>query len=154
MTLINQDLFYLKYNNPRSKKYVLSLHKYPVVPFPENDLEELTSRWVRKRFKRFNFYARYSVEHWKNLWAKQYHIKRQAKKRDNPDEVYSESKIVEVVRTLYDLGHEHKYITEIVMRRADGKFDAILESYYKYLHKNDIEDLYMMCINGKVEDFQ
>ncbi|GJW58187.1 hypothetical protein Tco_0104918 [Tanacetum coccineum] len=89
MTLINQDLFYLKYNNPRSKKYVLSLHKYPVVPFPENDLEELTSRWVRKRFKRFNFYARYSVEHWKNLWAKQYHIKRQAKKRDNPDEVYS-----------------------------------------------------------------
>nr|GEX42158.1 hypothetical protein [Tanacetum cinerariifolium]GEX95155.1 hypothetical protein [Tanacetum cinerariifolium] len=52
MTLLNQDLFYLKYGNSRSKKYVLSLHKYPAVPFPENDLEELTSRWVSKCFKR------------------------------------------------------------------------------------------------------
>ncbi|GJX41157.1 hypothetical protein Tco_0256147 [Tanacetum coccineum] len=129
MTLLNQDIFYLKYGSSGPKKYVPSLHKYDVVPFPKNVLEELTSRW-------------------------QHHIRRHEKKRDNPDEVYSESKIVEVVRTLYDLGHEHKYITEIVMRRADGKFDAISESYYKYLHKNDIEDLYMMCINGKVEDFQ
>ncbi|GKC41064.1 hypothetical protein Tco_1053448 [Tanacetum coccineum] len=119
MTLLNQDILYLKYGSSGPKKYVPSLHKYDV----------------------------------KNLWAKQHHIRRHEKKRDNPDKVYSESKIVEVVRTLYDLGHEHKYITEIVMRRADGKFDAILESYYKYLHKNDIEDLYMMCING-LESYQ
>ncbi|GKB97153.1 hypothetical protein Tco_0983290 [Tanacetum coccineum] len=72
-----------------SKKYVPSLHKYLAVPFPENDLEELTSRWVSKRVKRFNLYARYSVEHWKTLWEKQHHIRRQEQKRDNPDEVYS-----------------------------------------------------------------
>ncbi|GJX90666.1 hypothetical protein Tco_0343992 [Tanacetum coccineum] len=68
MTLLNQDLFYLKYGNSGPKKYVLS-------------------RWE--------------------------------KKRDNPDEVYSESKIVEV-----------------------------------YLKKNDIEDLYKMCINGQVKDYR
>ncbi|GKF41803.1 hypothetical protein Tco_0125145, partial [Tanacetum coccineum] len=45
MTLLNQYLFYLKHGNSGPKKYVLSLHKYPAVPFPENDLEELTSRW-------------------------------------------------------------------------------------------------------------
>ncbi|GKB99029.1 hypothetical protein Tco_0985166 [Tanacetum coccineum] len=93
MTLLNQYLFYLKYDNSGLKKYVPLLHRYLVVPFLENDLEELTSRWI-------------------------------------------------------------KFITEIVVRRADGKFGAFSESYYKYLNKNDFEDLYRMCINGKVKDFQ
>ncbi|GJR19364.1 zinc finger, CCHC-type containing protein [Tanacetum coccineum] len=52
-----------------------------------------------------------------------------------------------LVRTLYNLGHERKYITEIMVSKADGKLGAITESDYKYLHKNDIEDLYLMCIN-------
>nr|GEV86753.1 hypothetical protein [Tanacetum cinerariifolium] len=46
MTLMNQDLFYLKYGNSRPKKYTLSLHKYPAVPFLEVDIEERTSRWL------------------------------------------------------------------------------------------------------------
>ncbi|GJW62827.1 hypothetical protein Tco_0112162 [Tanacetum coccineum] len=32
-------------------------------PFPDDDIEERTSRWVSKRIRRFNMYARYSVEH-------------------------------------------------------------------------------------------
>ncbi|GJW17768.1 hypothetical protein Tco_0025204, partial [Tanacetum coccineum] len=50
--------------------------------------------------------------------------------------------------------HEHKYITNIVVRRAYGKFDAFSKSDYKYLHKNDIKDLYLMCINSKVKDYR
>ncbi|GJV32572.1 hypothetical protein Tco_1392972 [Tanacetum coccineum] len=102
MTLLNQDLFYLKHGNLGPKKYVLLLYKYPTVPLLENDPEELTSRWK---------------------WSEH-------------------------------LGHEHKYITEIVVRRADGKFGAFSKSNYKYLYKNDIEDLYLMCINGKVKDYR
>nr|GEW15002.1 hypothetical protein [Tanacetum cinerariifolium] len=89
MTLLNQDSFYLKYGNSGLKKYILSLHKYPAIPFPENYIKELTTRWEKQRGK--------------------------------PKEVYSDSKIVEVIKTLYELGHEHKYITVIVVRRADGK---------------------------------
>ncbi|GJS54747.1 hypothetical protein Tco_0628109 [Tanacetum coccineum] len=121
-SLQNQDLFYLKHGNSRPKKYVLSLHKYPAVPFLKNDIEELTLRWE--------------------------------KKRDNPDEVYSESKIIEVVRTLHDLGYEHKYIIQIVVRRADGNFNAFFESDYKYLYKNDNEDFrYKDCLveNGSTQ---
>ncbi|GJQ91187.1 hypothetical protein Tco_0002326 [Tanacetum coccineum] len=77
MTLLNQDMFYLKYDR--------------------------TSRWVSKRIRRFNMYARYSVEHWKNLWAKQFHIRRHKEKREKPEEVYSDSKIVEVIRFSYEL---------------------------------------------------
>ncbi|GJR00708.1 hypothetical protein Tco_0523692 [Tanacetum coccineum] len=122
ITLLNQDLFYMKHGNSGPKKYIISLHNFPAVPFLENDIEELTTGWE--------------------------------KKRDKHEEVYSESKIVEVVRTLYDLGHEHKYITKIMVRRANGKFNAITESDYKHLNKNDIEDLYLMYINGKVKDYR
>ncbi|GJT99279.1 hypothetical protein Tco_1094797 [Tanacetum coccineum] len=56
----------------------------------------------------------------------------------------------------YTIGHEHNFITEIIARRADGKIDPITEPDYKYLNKNDIEDLYLLCVNGKerVHDFQ
>ncbi|GJT46693.1 hypothetical protein Tco_0955408 [Tanacetum coccineum] len=40
MTLLNQDLFYLKCGNSRSKKYTLSLHKYPAVSFHDDDIKE------------------------------------------------------------------------------------------------------------------
>ncbi|GJY92508.1 hypothetical protein Tco_0508290 [Tanacetum coccineum] len=130
MTLLNQDLFYLKYGNSGPKKYTLSLHKYLTVPFPDDDIKERTLRWVNKR------------------------IKRQKEKRDKPEEVYSDSKIVEVIRTLYELGHEHQFITEIIVRRANGKIDPITEPDYKNLNKNDIEDLYLLCINGKVDNYK
>ncbi|GJW63262.1 hypothetical protein Tco_0115146 [Tanacetum coccineum] len=154
VTLLNQDLFYLKCGNSGPKKYILSLHKYPAVPFPKDDIEERTSRWASKRIRRFNKYARYSIEHWKNLWANQDHIKRQKQLRDKPEEVYLESKIVEVIRTSYELGHEHKFITEIVVRIGNGKIHPIIEPNYKYLNKNDIKDLYLLCINGKVKDYR
>ncbi|GKC14379.1 hypothetical protein Tco_1011161, partial [Tanacetum coccineum] len=123
MTMLNQDLFYLKYGNSGPKKYTLSLHKYPAVPFPDDDIKERTSRWVSKRFIKFNVYAQYGVEHWKNIWAKQFHIKMKKEKRDKPKEVYSDSKIVKVIRTSYELGHEHKFITELIVRIANGKID-------------------------------
>ncbi|GJU65865.1 hypothetical protein Tco_1247700 [Tanacetum coccineum] len=68
---------------------------------PEDDIEERISRWESKRIRRFNVYARYCVEHWKNLWAKQAHIRRQKQLRDKPEEVYSESKIVELGMECY-----------------------------------------------------
>ncbi|GKA51106.1 hypothetical protein Tco_0744302 [Tanacetum coccineum] len=110
------------HGNSRQKKYTLSLHKFPTVAFPDDDMEDQTSRWKEQR--------------------------------DNPKKLYLDSKIVEVIRTLYELGHEHKFITEIIARRANGKIDPIIEQDYKYLNKNDIEDLYLLCINGKVDDYK
>ncbi|GJU73847.1 hypothetical protein Tco_1265252 [Tanacetum coccineum] len=43
---------------------------------------------------------------------------------------------------------------EIVVKRAYGEYKAFTEIDYKYLHKNGIEDMYMMCINGKIKDYQ
>ncbi|GKB36721.1 hypothetical protein Tco_0881663 [Tanacetum coccineum] len=81
---------------------------------------------VSKCRRKFNVYAQYGVEHWKNMWAK----------------------------TSYELGHENKFITELIVRRANEKIDLITEPDYKYLNKNDIKDLYLLCINGKVDNYR
>ncbi|GJZ56074.1 hypothetical protein Tco_0611267 [Tanacetum coccineum] len=122
------------HGNSRQKKYTLSLHKFPAVPFPDDDMEERTSRW--------------------NMLAKQFQIRRQKEQRENPERLYLDSKIIEVIRCSYELGHEHKFITEVIARRANGKIDPITELDYKYLNKNNIRDLYLLCVNGKVDDYK
>ncbi|GJV65403.1 hypothetical protein Tco_1476231 [Tanacetum coccineum] len=48
MSLVNQDLFYLKNGNSVAKKYLPSLHKIHAFSFLENDFEELNTRWVKR----------------------------------------------------------------------------------------------------------
>nr|GEW69720.1 hypothetical protein [Tanacetum cinerariifolium] len=52
-----------------------------------------------------------------------------------------------------ELRHEHKFITRIVERRANGSIVSITESDYKNLNKNDIEDAYLLIVNRKVDDY-
>ncbi|GJS54500.1 retrovirus-related pol polyprotein from transposon TNT 1-94 [Tanacetum coccineum] len=135
------------------EKIVLSLHKFPAIIFNDVDIEERTSRWVNKCVKKFNPYARYGVEHWKNPHAKIFYIKRQKEPGKPKEVVYSNSKIIQVIKTYWELGHEHKFITEIVARRANECIVSITESDYKNLNKNDIEDIYLLIMNGKVPDY-
>ncbi|GJV02085.1 copia protein [Tanacetum coccineum] len=86
LSMINQDLLYLKKENSGPEKIVLSLHKFSAIIFNDVDIEEQTSRWVNKCVKKFNPYARYGVEHWKNPHAKIFYIKRQ-KEPGKPKEV-------------------------------------------------------------------
>ncbi|GKE99676.1 hypothetical protein Tco_0023027, partial [Tanacetum coccineum] len=57
------------------------------------------------------------------------------------------------IKTYWELGHEHKFITEIVARRANEYIVPITEPDYKNLNKNDIEDMYLLIMNGKVPDY-
>nr|GEU63851.1 hypothetical protein [Tanacetum cinerariifolium] len=63
LSLINQDLLYLKKGNSGPEKIVLSLYKFLAVVFNDDDIKERTSRWVNNCVKKFNPYARYGVEH-------------------------------------------------------------------------------------------
>ncbi|GJU13707.1 retrovirus-related pol polyprotein from transposon TNT 1-94 [Tanacetum coccineum] len=95
LSLINQDLLYLKKGNSGPEKIVLSLHKFPAIVFNDDDIEERTSRWVNKCIKKFNPYARYGVENWKNPHAKIFYIRRQKEPGRPKEEIYSNSKIVQ-----------------------------------------------------------
>ncbi|GJW96688.1 hypothetical protein Tco_0178496 [Tanacetum coccineum] len=90
LSLINQDLLYLKKGNSRPEKIELSLHKFP------------------------------------NPHAKIFYIRKQKEPGKPKEESYSNSKIVQVIKTYWELGHEHKFITEIVARRAN---DCIVPDY-------------------------
>ncbi|GKB18695.1 hypothetical protein Tco_0852618 [Tanacetum coccineum] len=133
LSLINQDLLYLKKGNSRPKKIVLSLHKFPAIIFNDDDIEEQTSRWVNKCVKKFNPYARYGVEHWKNPHAKIFYIS---------------VGILNLMMTKQD-----RLSSEIVARRANDCIVSITEPDYKNLNKNDIEDIYLLVMNGNVPDY-
>ncbi|GJY14504.1 hypothetical protein Tco_0384926 [Tanacetum coccineum] len=122
LSLINQDLLYLKKGSSGPEKIVLSLHKFPAIIFNDDDIKERTSRWVNKCVKKFNPYARYGVEHWKNPHAKIFYIRKQ-KEPGKPKE-------------------------EIVARRANECIVSITKPDYKNLNKNNIEDMYFLIMNG------
>ncbi|GJS39230.1 hypothetical protein Tco_0564273 [Tanacetum coccineum] len=103
LSLVNQDLLYLKKGSSGPEKIVMSLHKFPVVIFPDDDIEERTT-------------------YGKNPHAKIFYIKKQ-KEPIKPK--------------------------EIIARRANGSIVSIIESDYKNLNKNDIEDMYLPIVNGK-----
>ncbi|GJS70584.1 hypothetical protein Tco_0703425 [Tanacetum coccineum] len=42
MTLLNQDMFYLKFGKLGQKKYTILLHKFLAVPFHDDDMKEQT----------------------------------------------------------------------------------------------------------------
>ncbi|GJS66459.1 hypothetical protein Tco_0681023 [Tanacetum coccineum] len=75
----------------------------------------------------------------------QYHLDKiksyMLKKRDNPDEVYSNQRIVDVISVQYDQRHSQEFMKEIVVKGVDGEYSHFSESDYKYLYKNDIEDI-------------
>nr|GEW49173.1 nucleosome/chromatin assembly factor group C5 [Tanacetum cinerariifolium] len=107
------------------EKIVLSLHKFPTVIFNDDDIEERTFRWVNKCVKKFNPYARYGVKHWKNPHVKIFYIRKQK-----------------------DPGKPK----EIVARRAIECIVSITKPDFKNLNKNDIEDMYLLIMNGKACD--
>nr|GFA24417.1 hypothetical protein [Tanacetum cinerariifolium] len=89
----------------------------------------------------------------KNPLAKIFYTKKKREPEKPKEVVYLNLKIVEIIKTYWELGHKHKFITKIVIRRANGSIVSITESYYKNLNKNDIEEMYLLIINHKVDDY-
>ncbi|GJS82725.1 hypothetical protein Tco_0749266 [Tanacetum coccineum] len=119
LSLINQDLLYMKKGSSRPEKIVLSLHKFPAIIFNDDDIEERTSRWVNKCVKKFNLWVVMVVGNIGRSHAKIFYIRKQKEPEKPKEVIYSNSKIIQVIKTYWELGHEHKFITEIVARRAN-----------------------------------
>ncbi|GJX10985.1 hypothetical protein Tco_0200844 [Tanacetum coccineum] len=148
--LYNKDLFFLKNENTEEKKYILSLHKIHAERFPKVDLEEKINHWVRKEFKNFNEDARLTIQHWKDSWHKLVTNQNQRRVRNNPEDYFSNHRITEVVRITTDQPHGLDFMEQIIMIRENDKLDSFSKADFKYLNKNDIEDLYYLGRNKKV----
>ncbi|GKE89088.1 hypothetical protein Tco_1566563, partial [Tanacetum coccineum] len=124
--LYNKDLFFLKNGNSEERK---------------------------KEFKTFNEEARLSIQHWKDSWHKRMHNINHIRVRDNPEEYFSDHRIVEVVRVTTEQQHGLDYMEQIIVMRENDKPDSFSEADFKYLNKNDIEDM-SRIIWERVHDFQ
>ncbi|GJV36871.1 hypothetical protein Tco_1409348 [Tanacetum coccineum] len=72
------------------------------------------------------------------------------KVRNNSKEYFSDHMIVEVVRVTIDQPYGLDFMKQIIMMRENDKPDSFSEANFKYMKKNDIEDLYYLCLNKKV----
>ncbi|GJW44627.1 hypothetical protein Tco_0073426 [Tanacetum coccineum] len=135
---------------PLEKKYILSLYKIHTKQFPKADLEEKMNRWVRKEFKNFNEDARLSIQHWKDSWHKRVYKQNQIRVRDNPEDYFSNHRITKVIRITTDQQHGLDFMEEIIVMRENDNSDSFSEAEFKYLNKNDFEDLYYLFQNKKV----
>ncbi|GKB60407.1 hypothetical protein Tco_0916593, partial [Tanacetum coccineum] len=70
--------------------------------------------------------------------------------RANTKEVNSNHKTVEVIRITTEKKHGLDFMDETVVKRDDNKFYGFYEAVFKYLNMDDIEDMYYMCLNNKV----
>ncbi|GJV25329.1 hypothetical protein Tco_1378024 [Tanacetum coccineum] len=114
------------------------------------------NRWVRKEFKNFNEDARLSIQHWKDSWHKRVYKQNQRRVKNNLKDYFSNRMITEVVRITTDQPHGLDCIEQIIVIREKDKPDSFSKDDFKYLNKNDIEDLYYLCQNKKmgIESYQ
>ncbi|GJX63396.1 hypothetical protein Tco_0296296 [Tanacetum coccineum] len=69
------------------------------------------------------------------------------KVRVDPKEVFSNHRIVEVVRITIDKQYGLDFMEQIIMMRENDKPYSIFKADFKHLNKNDIEDIYQIKIN-------
>ncbi|GKC32756.1 hypothetical protein Tco_1040050 [Tanacetum coccineum] len=139
------------YGNTKEKKYILLLHKIHAEHFLEFDLEEKMNHSVKKEFKTFNEDARLIIQHWKDSWHKRVYKQNQRRVRNNLEDYFSNYRITEVFRITTDQPHGLDFMELIIVMRENDKPDSFFEADFKYLNKKDIEDLYYLCQNKKVD---
>ncbi|GKC96519.1 hypothetical protein Tco_1161961, partial [Tanacetum coccineum] len=92
-----------------------------------------------------------SIQHWKDSWHKRMYKINHRRVRDDLEEYFSNHRIVEVVRVTTKQQHRLDYMKQIIMMRVNDKPDSSSEADFKYLNKNDIEDIYYLFLNKKVK---
>ncbi|GJT87680.1 hypothetical protein Tco_1069397 [Tanacetum coccineum] len=107
--------------------------------FNDDDIEDRTSRWVNKCIKKFNPYARYWCEHWKNSSCRYSLLLKENRKsqKTKSEEIYSNSKIVPVIKTYWEWVMTTSLFTALILR-IYNLFDY--EWQYGYVQKDLTKD--------------
>ncbi|GJX06959.1 hypothetical protein Tco_0194891 [Tanacetum coccineum] len=105
-------------------------------------VEELVpSLWIESEHD-YDISVAYGISHW---WFKhkEFYITRHSAPSDHST-VRSYMRILSVVSLKTYERYGYTFLKEIVLRRADYNEYKISEAYFKNLHRNDFEDLYML----------
>ncbi|GJY87514.1 hypothetical protein Tco_0502142 [Tanacetum coccineum] len=140
---INNDLEYLK-GGSSSKKYTTSITKTKVADYGQ-------VKWIEDKVSRicslvkvvYDKHAYWGTYHWGPKCQKFYGY---ASNMESSKDVYSRDRIIAVtsLKIMQFFGYSH--LEEITIRRQDDQLYKFREGDFKRLHRQDIEDMFLLLV--------
>nr|GEX48240.1 hypothetical protein [Tanacetum cinerariifolium] len=140
--------------NPEGQQYPHNLlQPLPLIPdhrgrrvipfehFINNDLEYLRGD--------YNKHALWGVSHW---WRKRKQFYGYAVNRESARDVYSKQRIIAVTELQIIEWHDYKHLDWISVRRDDDQIYKFKEGDFKRLRLQDIEDMLLLLVQGKLSN--
>nr|GFB82081.1 hypothetical protein [Tanacetum cinerariifolium] len=147
---INNDLEYLR-GGASSRKYTTSVTKTKAADYRHIKwIEDLMPRtmWIQEPIN-YDKHALWGVSHWGRKRQQFYGF---AVNRESALDVYSKRKIIVVTDLKIVEWHSYKHLDWISVRRDDDKIYKFKEGDFKRLCLQDIEDMLLLLVQGKLSN--
>nr|GEV28825.1 hypothetical protein [Tanacetum cinerariifolium] len=145
---INNDLEYRR-GGTSSRKYTTSITKTKAADYRHikwiRDLMPRTM-WIEEPID-YDKHALLGFSHWGHKRQQFYGF---AINRESARDVYSKRKIIAVTELKIVEWHSYKYLDWITVRRDDDKLYRFKEGNFKRLRNQDIEDILLLLVQGKL----
>nr|GFA52671.1 hypothetical protein [Tanacetum cinerariifolium] len=147
---INNDLEYLR-GGASSHKYTTSVTKTKAADYGHIKwIEDLVPRamWIQQPID-YNKHALWGVSHWGRKRKQFYEY---AVNRESAIDVYSKRRIIDVTELKIVEWHDYKQLDWILVHRDDDKIYKFKEGDLKRLCLQDIEDMLLLLVQGKLSN--
>nr|GEY69934.1 hypothetical protein [Tanacetum cinerariifolium] len=147
---INNDLEYLR-GGASSRKYTTSVTKTKAADYGHIKwIEDLVPRemWIQQPID-YNKHALWGVSHWGRKRKQFYGY---AVNRESARDVYSKRRIIAVTELQIMEWHDYKHLDWISVRRDDDQIYKFKEGDFKRLRLQDIEDMLLLLVQGKLSN--
>ncbi|GKG05417.1 hypothetical protein Tco_0325503, partial [Tanacetum coccineum] len=142
----NNDLEYLK-SRYLERKYTKSITKTKAARYELVGIEDMIPKQWSVVKVGYNKGVELGISQW---GAKRQLFYRSQINRLSQHDVYSTLKILSMVSVTIHKQFGHRYLKEIVVRRADRKPYKFKEGDFINLHLNDIEDMLLLIVQHKL----
>ncbi|GKC74605.1 hypothetical protein Tco_1120488, partial [Tanacetum coccineum] len=145
INFLNTDLHYLRHED-KEGKYAFSLTKYLTTRYDINGIERDIDILFSPKVAKYDVDTMLGIYHWPTLRKNFYKAKVGF---SSGEEVYSNFKIVIVIHVV-ERQLDYGLLTKIKVLRDDGNEYTFMESDYLRLNLNDIKDMYVLKVQGKL----
>nr|GFA90261.1 hypothetical protein [Tanacetum cinerariifolium] len=145
---INNDLEYL-WGGASSHKYATSVTKKKAADYGHIKwIENLVPRtmWIQEPID-YDKHALWGVSHWGRKRQQFYDF---VVNQESARDVYSKRRIIAVTELKIVEWHSYKHLNWIMVRRDDDKLYKFKEGDFKRLHIQDIKDMLLLLVQGKL----
>ncbi|GJT02171.1 hypothetical protein Tco_0823340 [Tanacetum coccineum] len=145
---INNDLAYLS-GGVSSRKYTTSVTKTKAADYGHIKwIEDLVpNRMWSQVSVSYDKHALWGISHWGQKRQQFYGF---AVNRESARDVYSKRRIIAVTELQIVEWHNYKHLDWITVRRDDDKLYKLKEGDFKRLRIQDIEDMLLLLVQGKL----